>query len=146
MKRDPALTSLSHDHHEALFAAQKLCRASADTTGEARAALFAYWETCGRAHFRAEEEVLLPAYARHGDPYDELVAIVLCDHVAIRRRIADIYRQPRPAVETLHQLGELIASHVRLEELELFPLVEDTIPPAQLAAVAAALSKVNGDR
>ena len=90
--------------------------------------------------------MLLPAYARHGDAYDELVAIVLCDHVAIRRRIADIYHDSHPKVQTLRALGELIASHVRLEEQELFPLVERTLPPAQLRAVAAALDQADEDR
>ena len=40
----------------------------------------------GRAHFRLEEEVLLPAFAAHGDAYHPLVAHVLCDHVAIRQQ------------------------------------------------------------
>jgi hypothetical protein len=74
VKRDPALTSLSRDHHQALFAAQKLRRATGETAAEARAALLSYWDGHGRAHFRSEEEVSLPAYAGHGDPYDPLVA------------------------------------------------------------------------
>src|SRR5680860_716611 len=74
MKRDPALVSLSHDHHQALFVAQKLRRATAETLGEDRAAFLAYWEEHGRAHFRLEEEVLLPADAAHGDPHHPLVA------------------------------------------------------------------------
>ncbi len=84
MKRDPALVSLSHDHHQALFVAQKLRRA----TAEARTEFLAYWETHGHAHFRIQEEVLLPAYAAHGDPHHRLVAHALCDHVSIRQRPA----------------------------------------------------------
>jgi hypothetical protein len=62
VKRDPALVSLSRDHHLALVVAQKLSLASAETAAEARAALAAYWDEHGRAHFRLEEEVLFPAY------------------------------------------------------------------------------------
>lgn len=139
MKRAPALTSLSRDHHQALFVAQKLRRASAGSAAEARAALVAYWEGHGRAHFRSEEEVLLPAYAAHGDPYDPLVARVLCDHVAIRQRVDALDRDSTATVGALHELGGLISDHVRLEERELFPLIESAIPAPQLAALAVAL-------
>jgi hypothetical protein len=59
VKRDPALVTLSHDHHLALSAAQTLKRATADTASVARAAFVAYWEEHGRGHFRLEEEILL---------------------------------------------------------------------------------------
>ncbi len=87
MKREPPLVSLSHDHHQALYVALKLRRASVDTAAEARAKLAAYWEGQGRTHFRLEEEVLFPAFVGHGDPYDPLLARALCDHVAIRHQI-----------------------------------------------------------
>ena len=77
MKRDPALVTLSHDHHLALYVAQTLRRATADTARDARAAFVAYWEEHGRGHFRLEEEILLPAYAQHGDPHHPLVARAL---------------------------------------------------------------------
>jgi hemerythrin-like domain-containing protein len=146
VKRDPALASLSHDHHEALFVAQKLRRAGGETAGEARAALTAYWERHGRAHFRLEEEVLFPAYAGHGDPYNALVARALCDHVAIRSRIDDVDRDLAPPVAALQELGRLIFDHVRLEERELFPLIESAMPEQQLAAVAVALEDARGIR
>jgi Hemerythrin HHE cation binding domain len=141
MKRDPALASLSRDHHQALFVAQKLRRATGETAGEGRAAFLAYWEEHGRAHFRLEEEVLLPAYAEHGDAYDPLVARALCDHVAIRQEADALARDESPTVAALHQLGAHLADHVRLEERELFTLIERAMPAAQLAAVAAALEQ-----
>ena len=120
MKRDPALVSLSRDHHQALFVAQKLSRASAETAAEARAALAAYWEEHRRAHFRLEEEVLFPAYAGHGDAYTSLLAGALCDHVAIRQRIDVFGRESITPIAELRGLGNLISDHVRLEERELF--------------------------
>lgn len=139
MKRDPALTSLSRDHHQALFVAQQLRRATAATAGEARAAFLGYWEEHGRTHFRLEEEVLLPAYAGHGDPHHPLVGRALCDHVAIRHRADALALDPASSVAALHELGVRIADHVRLEERELFPLVEHAMPSPHLAAVAVAL-------
>ena len=141
MKRDPSLASLSRDHYQALFIAQKLRRATSDTAEEIREALLEFWEGDGRAHFRLEEEVLLPAYAAHGDPYDRLVAHVLCDHVAIRHRIDVLTRRPGSTLVDLHELGVQLAAHIRLEERELFPLIESTMPAEQLVALAGALER-----
>jgi hypothetical protein len=145
MKRDRALVSLSRDHHQALFVAQRLRRATTHTADEARAAFLAYWEGHGRAHFRLEEEVLLPAYAAHGDPHHPLVAQVLCDHVAIRHRADELARDGASTVAVLRELGVRLAEHVRLEERELFPLIEAAMPAAQLAAVAVALELAEHD-
>ena len=139
MKRDPALASLSRDHHQALFVAQKLRRATTQTADEARAAFLAYWQGHGRAHFRLEEEVLLPAYAAYGDPHHPLVARVLCDHIAIRHRADVLARDDISPVAALRELGVRLAEHVRLEERELFPLIEGAMPAAQLAEVSVAL-------
>ena len=141
MKRDPALVSLSHDHHQALFVAQKLRRATAETADDARTAFLAYWKEHGRAHFRLEEEILLPAYAGHGDPYHPLVARALCDHTAIRQWADVLGRGPTSTPAALHALGVSLADHVRLEERELFPLIELAVPAARLLAVAEALER-----
>lgn len=136
MKRDPALVPLSHDHHQALFVAQTLRRATPETAADARAAFLRFWEREGRTHFREEEEILLPAFAGYGDPAHPLVARALCEHVAIRQRAATV----SDSVDELVALGSALAAHVRLEERELFPLIERTLPPAALAELAVALS------
>lgn len=140
MKRDPALVSLSHDHHQALFVAHKLTRASSETAAEALAALDAYWSGHGQSHFRAEEEILFPAYAGHADPYDPLLARALCDHVAIRQRVNNaLEHAAAPEQAALSQLGRLMQEHVRFEERTLFPRIEAALPAAELAAVAEGL-------
>jgi hemerythrin-like domain-containing protein len=139
VKRDPALVTLSHDHHLALYVAQTLKRATADTASDARAAFVAYWEEHGRGHFRLEEEILLPAYAHHGDPHHPLVARALCDHVELRARADALAVDATPDPAALHELGAHLADHVRLEERQLFPLIESALPAACLATVAAAL-------
>lgn len=145
MKRDPALASLSRDHHQALFVAQRLRRASGESTGEARAAFLAYWDEHGHEHFRLEEELLLPAFAAHQDPHQPLVARALCDHVAIRQRADALRRRPDPSVEELHALGVALDAHVRLEERDLFPLIEAALPEAELAALGALLEGARDD-
>jgi hypothetical protein len=106
---------------------------------DALVALRAYWHADGREHFPLEEEELLPAYAAYADPYDPLVARVLCDHIAIRQRIWAIDATDQPSLDELHELGRLIDSHVRCEERELFPRIEAALPTRELAALGAAL-------
>jgi hypothetical protein len=139
MKRNAALVSLSRDHHRALSIARKLCRSTIETAAGDRAAALIFWEGAGRAHFRIEEEVLLPAYAAHGDGRHPLVGRALCDHVVIRQRMDHLARASDGSAAELHELGALLSDHVRLEERQLFVLIESAVPAAQLEALAVAL-------
>jgi len=141
VKRSAALAALSRDHHQALFVAQKLRRATSETADDARAAFLQYWTTHGRRHFRLEEETLLPGYAPYGDAHHPLVLSVLGDHVAIRQRADRLAADPTASPDALHDLGERLATHVRLEERELFPLIEDAMPAAELTALAETLER-----
>ena len=141
MKREPALAVLSRDHHQALAVALKLRRATADTAAEARDAFLGFWESDGHHHFRVEEQVLLPAFAAFGDAHHPLVARALCEHVVIRHRADVLARERTASPERLHELGAMLADHVRLEERELFGLIEDVLPAPELAALAAALEE-----
>src|SRR5690349_16069168 len=121
MKRHPALTPLSRDHHHALVLTQRLRRAGEQDAGAAATAFLEHWMEEERLHFRLEEEVLLPAFADYGDPDHPAVIRTLLDHVQIRRDVERLASGADP--ELLHELGGRLAEHVRLEENELFPLV-----------------------
>lgn len=139
MKRTSALAPLSRDHHHALVVAARLRRATAATATSDRDAFLDYWNVDGSRHFREEEEILLPAYAAHGDPHHPLLVRVLVDHLAIRA-LAEVLGHPAPpALETLQELGVTLSDHVRLEERRLFPLIEETLPAAELEQLAERL-------
>ena len=63
-----------------------------------RDAFLGFWAAEGRQHFRDEEEILLPAFARHEPPTHEAVVRVLTDS----HRPPPPRRRPR---ERLHALG-----------------------------------------
>jgi hemerythrin-like domain-containing protein len=140
VKRDPALVTLSHDHHHALFVAQGLRRADEGDAGECRDAFRAFWEGAGERHFATEERVLLPAFAEHGDAPDALVLQVLGDHAELRCRARQALAAEPPDVALLHTLGARLAEHVRLEERELFPRIEAALPAERLTRLAAELA------
>jgi hemerythrin-like domain-containing protein len=137
LKRHPALISLSRDHHHALVIARRLRHATNETAADAAAAFLAHWREEEKHHFRLEEELLLPAYARHGDPDHPAVVRMLIDHILIRRDAGRL--EDQPPLELLHDLGARLSSHVELEERELFPLIEATIPEFELAALGERL-------
>ena len=132
MKRAEALTPLSRDHHQGLFVALRLKRADSASATEARDTFVDFWNREGRAHFRAEEEVLLPAFARHAEHDHSAVVRVLVEHVDLRRRGADIADAEEPDPHSLHELGARLESHIRHEERVLFPLIEEAVPPGEL--------------
>lgn len=143
MKRGEALAILSRDHHHALVVAQRLNRADADSSEAARSGYLAYWDAEGRRHFQLEEELLFPAYAAHGDARHPLILRALGDHVAIRCRTAQLAANPAPATDSLHELGAALVAHVRLEERELFAVIEAAMPADELLELARVLKQAD---
>ena len=114
--------------------ALQLKRADPGTASEAIAAFGAFWREHGQHHFEIEERVLLPVFTiGGGDPHDGLLAQVLTDHVEIRAKARGL-AEDSPLAD-LHQLGERLSAHVRLEEDKLFPMIERTLDPDALAAL-----------
>jgi hypothetical protein len=141
VRRSEALASLSRDHHQTLVVAQKLRRAGSETASAAREAFLEHWSAHGRRHFRAEEEVLFPAYAGYGDAHHPLLLRALGEHVEIRHRAEALSTDPSPACEALNDLGGRLSDHVRLEERELVPLIEGAMPESELTALVKALEE-----
>ena len=146
MKRSEALIPLSHQHHQGLTVAAQLKRATPETAAEARQAFLDFFEREGASHFRAEEEVLLPAYARHSDFDQPAIVRVLTEHVDLRRRAQDLEASPEPDPADLRELGERLQSHIRHEERVLFPMIEQALPAEELEQLAAAVARQTGDR
>jgi hypothetical protein len=95
MKRHPSLHPLSQHHHFALIQALEMRRA-AEAPAEKRGAavqrqaekFLRFWHKTGHVHFREEEEVLLPAYARCIRlDQDAEVMRILADHAEIRAAV-----------------------------------------------------------
>jgi|Tabmets5t2r1_1033131.scaffolds.fasta_scaffold19460_1 hemerythrin-like domain-containing protein len=139
MKRSPELMPLSHDHHQALFAAQQLKRA--EDPAEALDPFLAFWRTHGRNHFQVEEEVLLPGWiVADADADRRLAERVLSEHLEIRGLVWRLERGDLPLEET-HSLGALLGRHVRFEERELFPAIEAGMDDDAIAELGAEIAR-----
>lgn len=119
MKRHPDLVSLSREHHAALKLARDAKRAA--DSGDAREIQRLAQHVASRfaaeldPHFRVEENGLLVSLAQAGE--HDLVRRTLAEHGALRDLIAAL--QP-PDAQTLWRFAELMTTHVRFEERELF--------------------------
>jgi hypothetical protein len=143
MKRDEFIQALSRGHHRGLYVALRLRRATPDSAAEARRVFLLFWQTEGSKHFRLEEEVLLPAYARHRPADDPAVVRVLTEHVALRRRAADLASSESLSSSAARELGELLEQHIRHEERVLFPAIESALPDAERRELARALQRAD---
>lgn len=106
-----------------------------------------FWEKNGRLHFREEEEILLPAYARHVPLESDADAMrMLADHAAIRARIEnlrELLQTGRPVETALAELGRMLNDHVRLEENRIFPRIEKALSEPELAALGQRLTRLH---
>jgi len=136
MKRAEALRPLSREHLSALLIAKKL--READDVEQVSAAFLDFWREDGQHHFRVEEEVLLPTWAVHSEVDRAGVSRMLEEHLAIRRQALRL-EAGRLTVEEVRKLGELLNDHVRFEERELFPIVEQALDADSLDELAAAI-------
>lgn len=89
----------------------------------------------------AEEEVLLPAYARHAEPDEPAVVRVLVEHVDLRRRAQDLAGGAEWDVAELRELGDRLEGHIRHEERVLLPMIEEALPAEELERLAAAVER-----
>lgn len=147
MKRATELKKFSEDHHHGLVHARRLkmaaTSAEASTAQDAARDFLAYWQVETSAHFRQEEEVLLPVLVRHGgDLHQDSIVQMLSEHAEIRALVMDLSdgvasENIRP--ETLQSIGDRLEEHIRLEERVIYPMIEETLPKTGLEEVSSRL-------
>jgi hemerythrin-like domain-containing protein len=144
-KRRDALIPLTHDHHHALVRARALISVASESDDAARThaaeSFIRFYRNDTLLHFHEEEEVLFPKLLEYVEEVPEELARVLIDHVRIHGMVARLQeRLPSGAPDgrSLRELGELLRAHVRLEENQLFPLIERVVPERDLQDVSFA--------
>lgn len=151
--RHPSLISLSHDHHHGLALALR-CRkqalgqlkpiGAAGLRQRVEEVLRFYRENLV-CHFRAEEEVLFPLLRSDVPQSDSLIDELLRQHEQIRRWMPQLEAGAGLA-KLIFDLGDLLETHIRKEERELFPLFEEHIEPDRAKLVGATLKRMIDSR
>lgn len=145
MKRHDSLVPLSRDHHGALILAKLLQKGApaykglpTDIPGKAAYAS-RFYEQELIPHFTAEEKSLL-AYAKGVDAeIDTLLETMETQHRQLRILFSNI---PVAADLGRHldSAGYLLESHVRMEERQLFPLIQERCTEEQLRHILTSLT------
>ncbi|MEJ7693103.1 hemerythrin domain-containing protein [Daejeonella sp.] len=131
MKRHAALVPLSRDHHGGLILARLLQKDAppykglpADLPGKADYAVKFYNEELIE-HFHSEEKIV-PLVKNINPRLDELLGSVLEEHKILHSLFRDLTDHADLASK-LDLLGKTLEDHIRKEERQLFPLIQDTV-------------------
>jgi hemerythrin-like domain-containing protein len=136
VKRVRELRDLSDDHHTGLVLARRCRRVGGpdssasdeDMWNQVLEAFSSHLEP----HFRIEEQHLLPALEAIGEA--SLANRIREDHGALRA----LRNSEAPDRSLINRFGELLESHIRFEERQVFEPTQDRLPPRALAAIATA--------
>lgn len=136
MKRYAELAPLSREHNRALVLARNARRAAStgdpDQVRESWEELASAFHHEIQAHFATEERLILPLLNELGE--HAMAEKLLREHRAMVRNIQDPALWTR---ERLAALADILRDHVRVEEREVFPLVQRHASLTLLAALAA---------
>ncbi len=132
-KRDASLIPLSHDHHHALVRVFEIRQALPLGNGLERQARLTYefYERDLVPHFRAEEEVLIPALRETGALDEAALQRLLDEHRTLERLAGELVGN----VEPLLPFADLLERHIRTEEREIFPAYQTHVPVGRRSAV-----------
>lgn len=129
MKRHPSLVPLSREHHDALILAQLIKKNAPvykglpQTVEGKKEYALAMYESHLLPHFKKEEAILKQVEGCH-QSIDQLATIIIAEH----KELAALFRQLGSDPDTasvLDKTGHLLESHIRKEERELFPLIQE---------------------
>ena len=141
-RRHETLIPLTHDHHHTLAQARRLQDAAASTDMTERRNISNDFVNfyMGRAvrHFHEEEELFFAPLIDLPNAR-ELVIRAVSDHLRLHDLVRTVKRQLTDGevdAGLLARIADLLTEHVRFEEKELFPLVEQLVPEDQLLDLA----------
>ncbi len=142
MLRDRNLVPLSRQHQHALALCVRIDRALREST-----VTLAFWhEEIShdfhheiQFHFAAEEQVLFPSarrFAELGTLVDELIA----DHGELRMLFAQA-KDSTMEIAALRRFADLLSSHIRKEERQLFEQMQTILSADEMNALGANLGQ-----
>lgn len=137
IKRSDSIVKFSREHHFSLLFSWKIRQGIKKHVAVNRLVQYVrYFEQAYlRPHFREEEEILFSALQ------DDKVRRAMDEHVWIYKRIEELYQRPdEKIVADLGTFVDKLDEHVRYEERELFPHLEQVLSESQLEVIGSKLN------
>ena len=141
IKRNESLVNLSREHHFSLLFGWKIRQGLKNNTAPERIVPYVhyFWKNHILPHFKEEEEILFSPDS------DSLVKRAKQEHAAIQQLIEKLSASSGiQLAEDLRQLAASLDKHIRFEERELFPHLENILMPGQLELIGKQLKEVSG--
>lgn len=149
MKRHKSLIPLSHDHHHGLLLSQLIKKDApqykglpTDLAGKI-VYTFQFYNSELINHFKDEEEILFPNIKNVNEDINLLISELLEEHRYINSLIEKLEHE-KDKEEILDKLGYLLESHIRKEERQLFPMVQENILPELLEKIGKEIESNRG--
>jgi iron-sulfur cluster repair protein YtfE (RIC family) len=145
MKRHPALHPLSHDHHQGLILAQQLKKGAPQYKGmpstleDKKEYTLSFYKSELAKHFQGEEEILFPYVTGKNAELDKLISEIISEHRRMERLINALENNDN-LESKMDELGWLLEQHIRKEERELFPAIEEILTEGQLSELKTKLN------
>jgi iron-sulfur cluster repair protein YtfE (RIC family) len=126
MLRDPSLVPLSHQHHNGLalcvLTRRSLCAdSSAENVALMARRVIDRYELELVNHFAIEEQVLFPVCGAM-----PIIEELLAEHRQMEALVNEL--RTSPSAPVLEQFCELLSTHIRREENELFEQIQRALP------------------
>ncbi len=141
MKRNENIVPLSRDHHFGLLFCWKIREGLKRNVDPERIKRFIayYWDHHFSRHFHEEETIL---FILKDDPYCRRARE---EHKIIGQLVEDL-AQPDSNTTLLQSIADMVDQHIRYEERELFPYLEQTLTENQLAAIGKELEELHAEK
>ncbi len=146
IKRDKALHILSHDHHHGLILAQLVKKGSPkyknlpETTEGKKDYSIRFYNDELIKHFEDEEKILFPVVNGKDDEIDNLIEEIITEHKKIKQLINRL-DSDEGVENTLDELGNILESHIRKEERDLFMKIQEILTEDELTSVEKQLTE-----
>jgi len=140
MLRDKNLVPLSRQHQHALALCVRINRATLSTARELdawQAEIQQHFEQEIQYHFAAEEAGIFPA-ARRFPELRSLVEELVADHAQLRTYFTSATNRTLDR-EALRQFAELLSTHIRKEERQLFERMQERLTQDELQKIGVGL-------
>jgi len=145
MKRGEELKPLSWDHHHGLVLSFRLKRGlNKNIAGELMVDYINQaWENTLLPHFKKEEDLLAVALEKYSGSADVLIKKLKRDHQFFRNLMRKINFKDVNLKSCLQEFAESLERHIRFEERDFFPAVENQVPPRQLDLIGRSLQALH---
>ncbi len=144
MNNTKSLFSIAHDHFHGLMLAQMIKKGSqvsdgmpVTTEGKAKYTIH-FFEQELENHFYIEEHVLQPEITGISSEIDEIFKKLVEEHDAMRKMIKQL-KNGKDLEDKLDKFGRLLEEHVKNEERNFFPKIQDALSEDELKNLAKKL-------